>query len=73
MPRLPARRDLDERYPVMLCVHCGHPGGQHVLAGGCRLCADCPGWGDHHGVPGHWSDRMTDELLAAIEGGSGAD
>ena len=70
MARPPAQRDPDERYPVMLCVHCRHPGGQHVLDGACRLCRDCPGWGDHQGAHGYWSDRMTDELLAAMRAGA---
>lgn len=71
MPRPPRQRDPNERYPVMLCAHCKHPGGQHVLDGDCRLCADCPGWGDRPGVRGWWSDRMTDDLLAAMEAEEG--
>ena len=69
MPSPPAPRDPDDQYPVMLCPHCGHPGGQHVVfQERCRLCLACPGWGDSHGVQGRWSDRQTDELLAAMEG-----
>lgn len=72
MARAPSTRDPDERYPVMLCVHCRHPGGQHVLDGGCRLCPDCPGWGEQQGARGYWSDRKTAEFLAArVEKGEG--
>jgi predicted RNase H-like HicB family nuclease len=46
----------------MLCVGCRHPGGQHVLDGGCRLCPNCPGWGEHQGVHGYWNDQMTFDL-----------
>ena len=64
-------RDPDEEYPVDTCGHCSHPGGQHVLGGGCRLCAICPGWDAGSCLRDWWSDRMTDELLAAMEEGNG--
>ena len=71
--REPYRRDPHENYPVTLCGNCRHPGGQHVVDGGCRLCRDCPGWDDSRAVAGQWNDRKTDELLAAMTGGRDAE
>ncbi len=45
-----------KRYRVQLCATCDHPGGQHIIDRGCRLC-DCVGW--VKGLPGWWSDRLT--------------
>jgi hypothetical protein len=56
-------------YPVYLCGACRHPGGQHIAGKGCRLCRDCPGWDEERMKRGHWSDRMTDELLAGMGDG----
>lgn len=67
--RRPYARDPHENYPVTLCGHCAHPGGGHIKGKGCRLCRDCPGWDEQNTAPGHWSDHMTDELLAAMEAG----
>jgi hypothetical protein len=53
-------------YTVTCCRNCRHPGGQHVLDDGCRLCRDCPGWKEGGRLA--WSDRKTDDLLAAMEG-----
>jgi hypothetical protein len=72
MPRPPAQRDPDEWYPVMLCIGCKHPGGQHVLGGGCKLCPNCPGWGEQQGAHGYWNDQMTFDLLAATSKSEGA-
>lgn len=69
---IPQRRPLtpppDRAYQVDLCGACGHPGGQHIDGKGCRLCRDCPGWDEERRKRGEWSDRMTDELLAAPGG-----
>jgi hypothetical protein len=62
-------RSSEATYPVYLCGSCRHPGGQHIAGKGCRLCRDCPGWDEERMKRGTWSDRMTDELLAAIEAG----
>ena len=51
-------RDYDKQYRVQLCAACDHPGGQHIIDRGCRLC-DCDGWVE--GVNGWWSDRMTSD------------
>jgi hypothetical protein len=61
-----AARPSHGTYPVYLCGSCHHPGGQHIAGEGCRLCRDCPGWDEGRMKRGMWSDRMTDELLAAI-------
>lgn len=37
---------------VRLCAGCAHPGGQHILNGGCKLCPACPGWAE--GAYGRW-------------------
>jgi hypothetical protein len=58
--QMPSRRE----YSVPGCRTCRHPGGQHVLGGGCRLCRECPGWAE--GGMRTWSDQMTADLLAAI-------
>lgn len=50
-----------EEYTVTACGNCSHPGGQHIIDKGCRLCRDCPGWAA--GAKRKWSDRMTDKLL----------
>jgi hypothetical protein len=55
-------------YEVIVCGGCLHPGGQHVLGGGCRLCRDCPGWDEAQTTHGTWSDQQTAELLAALRG-----
>jgi hypothetical protein len=67
--RRPLSPPPDRPYQVDLCGTCRHPGGQHVIGEGCRLCRDCPGWDEAARKRGTWSDRMTDELLAAIEAG----
>jgi hypothetical protein len=51
-----------DTYRVLLCVNCGHPGGQHIRNGGCRLCPECPAW--LPGLMGTWSDARTRELEA---------
>jgi hypothetical protein len=55
-----------KRYAVVLCGGCYHPGGQHSIRGGCRLCRDCPGWDEARVRRGWWSDWVTDELRAAL-------
>jgi DNA-binding Xre family transcriptional regulator len=55
-------RPAGEAYRVEVCWHCQHPGGQHILNGGCRLCADCAGY--QSGDTAMWSDRMTADVLA---------
>lgn len=60
-------RDPDEHYEVDVCGRCHHPGGQHVWGQGCRLCTDCPGWVESLRKRGWWSDRQTNELLAAMK------
>lgn len=67
--RPPQQRDPGELYPVPLCGHCHHPGGQHITGKGCRLCRGCPGWDEENHYRGWWSDKMTDELLATMEDG----
>lgn len=60
-----------ERYQVVLCATCAHPGGQHLLSGGCWLCG-CQDW--IAGAKGPWSDKRTKELRAArLSGNSGAE
>jgi hypothetical protein len=45
---------------IVLCAHCPHPGGVHVIdqweprVSHCRCCAACPGYAD--GERGVWSD-----------------
>jgi hypothetical protein len=56
-------------YMVIACRNCRHPGGQHLIGSGCRLCRDCPGW--EEGSRLAWSDRKTDELLAAADAEEG--
>jgi hypothetical protein len=68
-PKPPPLRDPDGQYPVMGCRHCKHPGGQHASDGACRLCRECPGW-EISSLSVLWSDRMTDELLAAMAAAS---
>lgn len=62
----PSRRE----YSVVGCRNCLHPGGQHVLDDSCRLCRECPGWAE--GGTRTWSDEMTADLLATMDGGTGA-
>lgn len=57
-PPAPEPDDLDAGYTVSLCGNCRHPGGQHRIGRGCRLCAGCPGWDDSGGT-GRWTHRMT--------------
>jgi hypothetical protein len=57
-------------YRVTCCRNCRHPGGQHVIDGGCRLCRECPGWLE--GEMRTWSDRMTEDLLAGMASGASA-
>lgn len=59
--------DIDKQYRVQLCATCDHPGGQHIIGKGCRLC-DCAEWVE--GVGGWWSDRLTLNWEAARTGRS---
>jgi hypothetical protein len=52
-------------YTVLICATCGHPGGQHLMAGCCRLCPDCPGWDDATAKRGWWSDMKTAQAESA--------
>lgn len=67
--RAPPSPAPKRQYRVSLCGTCLHPGGQHIIGTGCRLCRDCPGWDEARSVPGMWSDQETDELLAAAKAG----
>jgi hypothetical protein len=58
------RRHPDEVYKVTLCLSCRHPGGQHILGAGCRLCGSCAGWWPSPATSA-WSDRMTMNIEAA--------
>ena len=60
-----------ENYPVTLCGTCAHPGGQHVVDKGCRLCRGCPGWDEGNTVAGHWNDQKTDDLTAEMRENGG--
>lgn len=75
-PRPIRPRDPDKRYLVDLCMHCGHPGGMHMLGqwrdgewvdlhGACK-CGKCPGWDEEHVQRGYWTDRQSRELEAAL-------
>lgn len=66
-PRKRPRDYSGVRYRVDLCGRCHHPGGQHIIESGCRLCRDCTGWDETNSERGLWSDRLTGELLAALE------
>lgn len=57
--------ELDREYTVQVCRRCEHPAGQHILNGGCKLCAECAGWKE--GGNARWTDRMTDEALAEYQ------
>lgn len=52
-------RDPAETYWVIVCRHCHHPGGLHVIDDGCRFC-QCPGW--EAGGEMRWSDQETWDL-----------
>lgn len=58
-------RHPDEVYKVTRCLSCHHPGGQHILGAGCRLCGSCAGW-DPAQATSAWSDRMTMKAKAAL-------
>lgn len=51
-------------YRVLVCLNCQHPGGAHIVDGGCRLCRECPGWVQNGKLS--WSDHKTREMLAAM-------
>lgn len=57
--------ERERQYRVQLCATCEHPGGQHIIDKGCRLC-DCEAW--EEGRQGWWSDADT----AAWEAHSGS-
>lgn len=61
-----SREEKPKRYRVSLCRKCSHPGGQHILDGGCRLCAECDGWED--GGKGWWTHGDTIREANAYEG-----
>lgn len=44
-------------YLVDLCRSCDHPGGQHYMESGCRLCG-CEEWTEP-ARRARWTDEMT--------------